>query len=144
MALSKNKPRHAFGNAKIYFFAKFHQNIPNFRTISCGKTANGGEPNALHVSYQRPSKREPPRFARRLKISSCSRATGTSKSIFQLGLKWHQIISNLFRTLNNVIFGLTGLHFDAWGLFLTWNWETKKFPVARVQLERVSRFSSWA
>ena len=67
MALSKNKPRHAFRNAKIYFFAKFRQNIPTFRTKIIRKTANGGEPNALHVSYQRPSKREPPRFARRLK-----------------------------------------------------------------------------
>ena len=56
MALSKNKPRHDVGNPKIYFFAKFRQNIPTFRTILAGKTANGGEPNALHVSYQRPSK----------------------------------------------------------------------------------------
>ena len=76
--------------------------------------------------------------------SSCSRATGTSKSIFQLGLKWHQIISNLFRTLDNVLFRLKGHHFDAWGIFTTWNWEMKKFPVARLQLVLISWFSSWA
>ena len=34
IAPSKNKPRHAFRNAKIYFFAKFHQNIPTFGTDS--------------------------------------------------------------------------------------------------------------
>ena len=38
MAPQRNKPRHAFRNAKIYFFAKFHQNIPMFETHSDYKT----------------------------------------------------------------------------------------------------------
>ena len=56
MALSKNKPRHALCNAKMYFFDKFRQKIPTFGIDSLLKTANAGEPNALHVSYNAPQK----------------------------------------------------------------------------------------
>ena len=78
MALSKNKPRHAFRNAKIYFFAKFRQNIPTFGTKNCMGTIVRRGPLAPRL-IQRPSKREPPRFARRLNNTRNTNSTGCSE-----------------------------------------------------------------
>ena len=64
--ISKIRQRRAFGPVNIYLHTKFHPNIPIFRTNSYIETVL--RRRALSAPFQPPSKREPPRFARRLKM----------------------------------------------------------------------------
>ena len=51
MSPLKDKPRHAVRLGNISSHTKFRPNIPTFRINSLLKTANLGDPNALHVPY---------------------------------------------------------------------------------------------
>ena len=81
IVLSQKQKWQSVGLAKRSILPQFRFPTPKIKATSSSKTTNGGEPNALHVSYQRPSKREPPRFARRLK--------NKKRGIFLFGIYWN-------------------------------------------------------